>query len=95
MKYTVSVGNIGNIEHSNRDAANKAFNEYVRQSKGYTCNGRAYKESVWLFINDGPVKEFHYNNWMISKLESNFKRKQKVADKAQELLQVFKCEIGG
>jgi hypothetical protein len=55
--YEVIVSNIGKVlEGSNAFKANSAFNTYVGQSKrGY---GRAAGESVTMFRNGEPVKEF-------------------------------------
>jgi len=55
-EYSVSVGNIGNIEVNNKREATKTYNEYVRQSKAK--HGRASGEDVTLWINGEPVKEY-------------------------------------
>lgn len=56
-RYEVIVGNIGLIyEGGNGNRARRQFNEYVRISlENY---GRAAGESVTLFMNDEPIKEY-------------------------------------
>ena len=55
-KYTVNVGNIGNIDCETRKEADATFKEYRGQSKnGY---GRASHEPVALLVNGEPVKEY-------------------------------------
>lgn len=58
MKYTVNVGNIGNIEFTNKKKATEAYNEYVRQSK--TNYGRAAGEPVYLLDTEtgDSIKEY-------------------------------------
>jgi hypothetical protein len=56
MKYTLNVGNIGNIDYSNKKEAVKDFKEYVNQSK--SGKGRAAHEAVILFKGDNIIMEY-------------------------------------
>lgn len=54
-KYLVSVGNVGNMEYTNKQLALDCYNTYVSLSKkGIT---RAAGESVVLMCNDAIIKE--------------------------------------
>ena len=55
-KYTVSVGNVGNIEYTNKTQAMKCYKEYVTLSKNN--EGRAAGEDVILFRNDYPIEQY-------------------------------------
>ncbi len=54
--YIVNVGNIGNIEYTNKKEAINTFNEYVKQSQDNY--GRAAGESVYLIQGDGVLLEY-------------------------------------
>lgn len=93
MKYTVSVGNIGNIECSNLFEANKTYNDYVRQSKGKPC--RAHREDVFLLGSDGePIREFYYSSYKLERLETNVSLKEAEHQRARDILEEYKLEIG-
>lgn len=53
--YTVSVGNVGNMEYTNKKLAIECYNTYVTHSKTYTT--RAAGESVTLFEGDNIIAE--------------------------------------
>lgn len=62
-KYIVNVGNIGNIDYTNKQLALDCYSTYVSLSKkGIT---RAAGESVFLFCNDEIVKEYTGTNDLI------------------------------
>ncbi len=92
MKYSVSVGNIGNIECLDKANADKVFAEYVKQSKGEPC--RAQQEDVFLLVDGEPEREFFYSNYMIDKLQANVDRLQFALQVAQETLAEYKLEVG-
>lgn len=93
MKYTVNVGNIGNIECNNLAEANKTYNEYVRQSKGKPC--RAYQENVCLCDSNGePIREFYYSDYKRERLETNVQLKKDELRRAQDILEEYKLEVG-
>jgi hypothetical protein len=56
-QYEVIVGNIGTVySGSNGFEATKTYNQYIGQSKA--PHGRASGETVTLFKNDEPYKEY-------------------------------------
>jgi protein involved in sex pheromone biosynthesis len=54
--YTVSVGNVGNMDYTNKKLAEDCYKTYVTLSVNY--QGRAAGESVTLFKNDEILKEY-------------------------------------
>ena len=54
-KYTVNVGNIGNMEYSSKKLATECYNTYVQLSKNNQT--RAAGESVVLFENENIILE--------------------------------------
>ncbi len=59
-KYSVSVGNIGNIPCSGKIEALKTFDDYVKMSK--SGKGRGGNESVILLCDLEPIKEYNPNS---------------------------------
>ena len=55
--FTVTVGNIGNLQKETREEAEQTFAEYVEQSKQET--GRASGEDVFLFV-DGEIEQEYF-----------------------------------
>lgn len=86
-EYYVNVGNIGNIEASNKAEAVKTFNEYVRQSK--RNNLRASQEDVVLFMNGEIEKEFNYSEYYINRLNSLIDTQQEKVDGLKEDLYYY------
>lgn len=56
MRYTILVGNIGNIPADTKKEALTIFDQYVEESKN--GHGRASGEHVTLFEDDEPLKEY-------------------------------------
>jgi len=56
--YTVSVGNVGNIEYTSKKLAIECYNTYVSLSKNNQT--RASGEDVVLFENGEPMSGFEY-----------------------------------
>ena len=55
-QYTVTVGNIGNIQFTNKQDAVKSFEDYKNQSRNGI--GRASGETVTLFKNGEIIDEY-------------------------------------
>lgn len=66
-RYSVSVGNIGNIECKNKRDAACTYNGYVRDSK--LAYGRGAQEDVVLVCDGEPIQEFSWYDWRIAKQE--------------------------
>ena len=58
MRYTVNVGNIGNIECGTLAEAKKVFAEYCIQSKNN--HGRATGEDVFIIDRTGEIIAEYY-----------------------------------
>ena len=55
--YTVSIGNVGNIDYSSKKLAEDCYKTYVTLS--VNNEGRAAGEAVTLFKNDEILKEYY------------------------------------
>lgn len=67
--YTLTVGNIGNMEYTNKVDAMKAFNEYVELSR--TGVGRGAYEDVTLMQGDKELKAFYASELAQHLLDEN------------------------
>ncbi len=92
MKYTVNVGNVGNIQCDDKAEAVRVFNEYVRQSKGKPT--RAHQEDVVLFVDGEIEREFYYSQYKLERLETNVNLAEAVHQRARDILEEYKLEIG-
>jgi len=55
-KYTVNVGNVGNMDYTSKKLALECYNSYVTLSKNNVT--RAAGESVTLFKDDDIIMEY-------------------------------------
>jgi hypothetical protein len=82
--YTVNVGNVGNIEHSNIRTATKCYREYVKISKGGL--GRAGGENVCLVVNGEPEQSFSYYDYVITVQERKCQRLERTLVEEKAIL---------